>query len=248
MLACGNADGYTRSRRGGRYVPYTQSRISSATVTFQLAWRRAVLSLVSCGSSARISGMSCCWLRARRRRSKSLVWSSSDGGSMSSGNRRTAGFCRQSQLMGSDSGSATAWPCGRTCSFLRWGTSTSTDPLMKVWHATAQPSRISVVSSPALLRRSTSPLVTRTRQRPQRPCPAHGALTSSSQRTAASSSVVPSGTSTVSPDGEKVMVAMVRLAATGASSTVTPRSRRRSRLAVRQSLDLDGRLRRSTRS
>ena len=68
------------------------------------------------GSSARISSMPCCWARARRRRSKSLVLSSRVGGSMSSSKVRTAGFCRQSQLMGSDSGSATAWPCGRTVS------------------------------------------------------------------------------------------------------------------------------------
>ena len=94
MLAWGNAVGYTRSRRGGRYDPYTQSRISSATVTFQLAWRRAVPSRLSCGSSARISSMPYCCESARRRRSKSLVWSSSDGGSISSSKSLTAGFCR----------------------------------------------------------------------------------------------------------------------------------------------------------
>ena len=61
---------------------------------------------------------------------------------------------------------------------------------------------------PALLRRSTSPPATRTRQRPHRPCPAHGAGTSNSQMIAASSRLVPWGTSIVSPDGVNVIVAI----------------------------------------
>ena len=42
-----------RIRRGGRYVPYTQSRISSVTLTFQLATRRSLPRRRSIGSSAR---------------------------------------------------------------------------------------------------------------------------------------------------------------------------------------------------
>ena len=117
-----------RMRRGGRYVPYTQSRISSVTLAFQLAMRRSLPRRRSIGSSARISSTPCCWNRARRRRSKSLVWSASDGGSMSTSKVRTAGFCRQSQVTASDSGSATAWPCGRTVSRRRSGTSISAAP------------------------------------------------------------------------------------------------------------------------
>ena len=76
---------------------------------------------------------------------------------------------------------------------------------------------------PALLRRSTSPLVTRTRQRPQRPCPAHGAGTSSSQRIAASSRLVPCGTSIVSPDGVKVIVAIAVRGFVAGVSLMRPR-------------------------
>ncbi len=126
---------------------------------------------------------------------------------MSTSKVRTAGFCRQSQATASDSGSATAWPCGRTVSRRRSGTSISAAPATYVWQATAQPSATSAAASPALLRRSTSPESTRTRQRPQRPWPAQGAGTSSSQRIAASSRLVPAGTSIVSPDGTKVIVA-----------------------------------------
>ena len=106
----------------------------------------------------------------------------------------------------------------------RSGTSISMEPSPAyVWQATAQPSRISAVARPALLRRSTSPLVTRTRQRPHRPCPAHGAGTSSSQRIAASSRLVPCGTSIVSPDGVKVIVAIAVRGLVAGVSLMRPR-------------------------